>query len=1013
MSTEAIEQRSRREDFVGFRCWDDAAATRVLDREAAAASRQLLLATHVPPRLRRVSASAAGQFDDLASASQQGILNVLLGSTADSLVVPIIGASGSGKSHLVLWLREQLRDDASPDQLRVIYVPKSQTSLSGVIEIILHGCVGASYDQLRKDVRRASASMSERERALRFRAELAVRIETGDFLTDDSQRRQSYDFLKPRLPALINDPVYEGRLLSTGGALQRVVDDATRGGAEQAAKFNEEDFPLDLTVQEQEDLGATARELLRLLNNADLRRAAINMLNDVRDRALMAVFGVAPSQLLKVFEDLRREIRHEAPHQRLVLMIEDFTLLQGIQYDLLEAMIANARPGEDKKLELAPMTTVMAVTKGFLQSVFTSTFGGDTVRTRIADHNQLYSLDSPYGEDHGYEPMVVRDFVGGYLNAVRTGAPAIEASFPEVPNACDSCEFRDRCHDAFGVSNNGFGLYPFNGQAIDRMVRGMGDDFNPRKMLSALQQTLTTHGEDLRAGAFPSESWARLFDRRVNGVHGDGPPTLSLRVEREAESTPSGAQRVRLLTFWGGVPERLVDLDTTIHEAFAIPPVGAKVYTPPAPDISGHQSAAVTVDQVAITVQAWRDGARLDADLSREVRRMLGSAVLQALRGEPRLLARSVENLFSPERDIDIKGAQGGGGPSKNRFVVEVRRDREGIDLVEGILRAIDPRVPAGQRLAAANWDFQGGAARLALLLEFAAREAERLAGHVRTQAVRERADREAAVCALYVSGLVLGHGSHDSAEGKAAAMFLNKEIPTKHLPSRLGTVYKRLAEQRADIRDFVFEQSAVRRGTGATIGIEPSAALDVIRAFEANWDLPTAPEDARSRPLAATLAGLDVAFNEARTWLSEWQDAVAHALGHGTLWQEVCKVARDALDTATREGYASLPRGGADVPKDDQIGSAIRQVDTLLAGWESLPTHQRGRALSGLPWARLEPAKAEVLRLRYALDRATDTATQAVRGAEGATAFAELEQALAKFDHGLATLPAEEESDV
>ena len=915
MTAESIEQRSREEGFVGFRCWDDAAATRILDREAAAASRKLLLATHVAPRLRRVSAAVAGQFDDLEQASQEDIVRVLLTTTADSLVIPIIGASGSGKSHLVLWLREQLPQAASPDLFRVIYVPKSRTSLAGVIELILDRCEGPSFDKLRQDVRHASASMTDRERALRFRAELAVRIDTGDFPTDDVQRREAYNFLKTPLPALLNDPVYEGRLLSTGGALQRVVADATRGGNEQEAKFTEEDFQLDLTVQEQEDLGATARGLLRHLNNGGLRRAAIDMLNDVRDRALSAVFGVAPSQLLKVFEDLRREIRQEAPQQRLVLMIEDFTLLQGIQHDLLEAMIANARPGEEKELELAPMTTVMAVTKGFLQSVFTSTFGGDTVRTRIADHNQVYSLDSPYGEETGYEPDLVRDFVGGYLNAVRAGAEAIESRFPEVPNACDACAFRDRCHEGFRTAADGFGLYPFNPQAIDRMVRGMGDDFNPRRMLSALQQTLTTHGEDLRSGRFPSESWVRLFDRRANDVRGESLPSLGLQVEREAATTPSGPQRVRLLTFWGGVPDRLVDLDAAVHEAFRIPLVGAGLYVPPAPDVIGSRAVGATEDRVGAVVQGWRDGARLDPDLSREVRRMLGAAVLQALHGETRLFARSVESVFSWERDVAIEGAQRGVG-SKSRFVVEVRRDQEGIDLVEGILRAVDTGVPTGQRLAAANWDFPDGAARLALLLEVAAREADRMADHIRADVARDRADREAGICALYVSGIVLGLGSVAGAEGKAAAMFLAVEPPTQHMPKRLGTAYRRLSEQREGIREFVFAHTAVRRGTGATVGIDPSAALDVIRAFEVTSELPTVPEDARSRPLLATIAALDEAVVEARTWLGEWQDAVIGALGERISWKAAAKEARAALDGAATAMYATPLRAGFDVPK-------------------------------------------------------------------------------------------------
>ena len=57
--------------------------------------------------------------------------------------MPIIGESGTGKSHLVRWLH--LRT-AGPSGRRVVYIPKYGTNLRRVIELILSDMDGRPVD---------------------------------------------------------------------------------------------------------------------------------------------------------------------------------------------------------------------------------------------------------------------------------------------------------------------------------------------------------------------------------------------------------------------------------------------------------------------------------------------------------------------------------------------------------------------------------------------------------------------------------------------------------------------------------------------------------------------------------------------------------------------------------------------------------------------------------------------------------------------------------------------------
>ena len=99
-------------------------------------------------------------------------------------------------------------------------------------------------------------------------------------------------------------------------------------------------------------------------------------------------------QLVAVMRELRMRLFEENPDLELILMIEDFTLLQGIQHDLLEAMIE--LPRREGQQVMCAMKTVMAITDGFFTRVLASS---DTLRTRIAAHGHVYNLDVQYGAD--------------------------------------------------------------------------------------------------------------------------------------------------------------------------------------------------------------------------------------------------------------------------------------------------------------------------------------------------------------------------------------------------------------------------------------------------------------------------------------------------------------------------------------------------------------------------------------------------------------------------------------
>ena len=88
--------------------------------------------------------------------------------------MPIIGESGTGKSHLVRWLHLRLPVDP---RRRLVYIPKYGTNLRRVIELILTDMEGEEVDELRRELDKAVDSLDEAGAPSRLLYELAASIE--------------------------------------------------------------------------------------------------------------------------------------------------------------------------------------------------------------------------------------------------------------------------------------------------------------------------------------------------------------------------------------------------------------------------------------------------------------------------------------------------------------------------------------------------------------------------------------------------------------------------------------------------------------------------------------------------------------------------------------------------------------------------------------------------------------------------------------------------------------------
>jgi hypothetical protein len=490
-------------------------------RDAASLKTSHFEAVHHPLKLQQRS------LDDRHGGKwveESEIVRVLEGPLRPDgyLLLPIVGGSGTGKSHLVRWVWNRTKDRANWESR---YLAKNRTSIRRVIEIVIEGLEGAAIEAAREALLSAPAqSESEQVLAERLLDELAlITSEESVAHTDRSDRRaaEMAAMLRRDLPDVLRDPVVRRRLTGDGAVIPRLVGLALRGRRDgdglddDAIRVIDSDLPLEFAEIGEASKGA--RKLLQHLGAIpELRSAAVGRINDALPAAVKRVFVSGHVDLIEVFREVRREIL--ASGKELVLFIEDLTVLHGVEREFLDAIVEPARSPDG---DLCGLRVLFAVTEGHFD-------GLDTVRTRCDD---AYRLDAVYRSDgvdqsDGVDHNEAISFLGRYLNACRHAPELVETLWADrideawMPNACDVCEHQVRCHETFGRSEEGHGLYPYNAAAANRFVSSLSSErFDPRVLVRELvDRFLIVATADLERCEFPSDGLVGPFDERSEPV---------------------------------------------------------------------------------------------------------------------------------------------------------------------------------------------------------------------------------------------------------------------------------------------------------------------------------------------------------------------------------------------------------------------------------------------------------------------------------------------------------------
>lgn len=668
--------------FSKYVCWQPEMVRKVMDVEATQPEDHIFLATHYPIKMYRQDLTEA---ESQIPYDEESFLNDFLG-TPDFTFVPILGTSGAGKSHLIRWLYTRIKSIRTEPHCRVLLIPKIGTNLKDIIEKILADIQGSEFEEYRSRLRQAANTLTIAEAREQLLANLAIAVGLSGRQEITSLSEVEYEIAR-NLPDLLRDPFFtEEFWLKPGGIIDRLVIHilGNRDGIEDVEErrgFLIEDLPSGILNRQK--ASEKAREFYTHLDSDFIPKdEVINWLNKHLDVAISKVLNLGREDLQRLMLDVRRALARQGIE--LILLIEDFAKLQGIDREVLECVLARPQQGEGEPL--CAMRTALACTTGYFRGLM------DTVRTRT---DFSVNLDIETVSDRSLVTQTdVQQLAARYLNAVRLDNKQIQTWLaqtdkatgqPEssVPNACMDCEHQPSCHAGFGQID-GIGLYPFNAKAIERMRSRVNTGvFNPRTLIrDVLRYTLEYHRTDLEQGRFPSPTLLTHFKGNMLGA------TIVREVETK-DNFDDADKRKALLNLWTDGSE-LCDLPSEVHTAFNLRPLGISVqkaigknstelakaststFTVP-PITNSSDPASVeqeTIDlpeKLAERLQAldqWQNGKQLAQDVAKELRESIFPAIESRIDWDAELLLKSVIKKLFLQRNINFENATTSTNPS-------------------------------------------------------------------------------------------------------------------------------------------------------------------------------------------------------------------------------------------------------------------------------------------------------------------------------------------------------------
>ena len=940
-----------------YLCWDPGAVRQVINPFAEHIPDSLFRAVHTDWDLK-VSPPVGKSFQELSEAAWRDLtptefLADFLDENRPHALAAILGETGSGKSHLVHWMRLNIKDNQSR---LVLVVRKSGTSLRAIVKMIIDKLPEDEQqgflDTLQSAGDGTQSRAGQKQQLLNDLAQV-IREEVLPPNADEVEQE-----LVTHLPHLFQDPhMRVTHFLADSTIIAEIVDHIfapsnAQDRPDRRRSFEERDLPLG--GMDFANASKQARDAMQIIecDPASYRPLAINIINRNLDRAVARTLSFSGDRVEELMARLRTHLKEQG--KELVLLVEEFARLQGIDRALLQAITSH---GDDRQCR---MRSAIAVSTGFFESVAETAY----MRT-----THIVDMDRSAGRADGRNVTTasLSQFASRYLNAVRIGRDGIDSwsanagPGEDPPSRCAACRYQSECHATFGEVD-GYGLYPFTPRALwntaSRADASMPESLNPRILQNdLLVEVLDNFSSSIETGTFPP---FRLLEK-LGGVK-----VLPLAAQSQLESrNPQTFQRWEaFLELYDGSGE-IKNLDARLRDAFEIPEIpgadkdGGRAEQEPDPVAKPEASKPKTASREDLAIETWINGSGLDQTVASQLRPMIFAAIADAIDWDMLGLAKSSFVGKSTGRAFQTNSI------SFDRQTTQVQQHLQVKIRVPGELVkpaaagiALQGLLRAGKQQF--RWDFEEGEKMLAAFLDCVEAWSKSVEDQLRALCdPTPNWNQATAALELLCTGAAIGGRIKPDASvaDMIDAAFGPWPDECASTANELRALYKALWRNRDKVASAAQAQLSSMKGGRVGPMLNPARVAGAIREIrQSKWRLSlTPPEDDRSelaklyrdtQGALTTAVSAEVAVRQ--KWLSNTEAAFGEAATRATIVARLDEARQAVLEAGIGTNNTSNSLADAldrfrNVYFDDSL-SAARSLAKQDDGLAALPHLGRGR---------------------------------------------------------------------
>ncbi|WP_149847126.1 hypothetical protein [Paenibacillus sp. 37] len=389
----------------------------VIKVEAKDTSEAYFLATHKPfEKLKYVPRNM--KKDEVDFVHEEEFFNSVFDHMDQHHFVMVTGDNGSGKSHLIRWVKEQLSFSGLIDNEKetVLFISRAQSTLRGALEQIINAKAFQESDmteKLRKLVQ-ANEHLSKDGLKQRIIHHFAIAVEedgeNSNFSSRD--RKELYSFLV--------DQDTQRFLMGESGPIERIQKKLASEARNEVMtdvtpRYEPSDFSISLSQLETVKRSDVGKRALRFVESVadstnSLEQQEIHRkreryaayLNNFLDRVVQECTQFRGTDLADIFKLLRQELKRNG--KSLTLLIEDITSFTGIDKALMD-VLAYTHQGTEYDESLCRLISIVGVTNWYYDTSI-----NDNFKERVTAN--VY-VDDAFGEVSDVVDMTAR-----YLNAI-------------------------------------------------------------------------------------------------------------------------------------------------------------------------------------------------------------------------------------------------------------------------------------------------------------------------------------------------------------------------------------------------------------------------------------------------------------------------------------------------------------------------------------------------------------------------------------------------------------------